>query len=226
RLFYEGRKEELVLTWHRMVRKTSMCLYPIFVFFVLNASDFIRLIYSDKYEGSASVFRIYLFLLLVRISDNTAMVRACDATPIMLKASVLVFVSNLTLSLVLLKTIGFLGPAVGTVMAIYVNFAYIISRLRSLLGLSIGGVMPWRYLLRVLVISALCGASVLPLTHVVGFGILSLLIKGLTFTGLYLVLATWAGILEQADWELVRRYTGFDLLWKRHGQRPGTGRPA
>ncbi len=59
-----------------------------------------------------------------------------------------------------------------------------------------------------------CGAFVLPLNYVLPIGFLNLFIKGFVYVSVYTFLMTRCGLLEDSDWNLIKKYTGIEFLKK------------
>ena len=65
--------------WRRAIRRTSLVLLPMFVFFMLTADQVIRLLF-DHFERSADVFRIYLLLVPIRVATYGLITQAIGRT--------------------------------------------------------------------------------------------------------------------------------------------------
>ena len=99
------------------------------------------------------MFRIYLFLVPLRVATYGLITQAIGRTRINLAGSFWFLGSNAVLVLALVGPMGLPGPAVATVVATAGLAAYFLIRLRSVLGLSIRALFPWRALAENLAVS-------------------------------------------------------------------------
>jgi O-antigen/teichoic acid export membrane protein len=89
------------------------------IFFIFNAREFMTLLYSEKYELSAIPFKIYLFLLPIRIVVFGSILVAMGKSKVILYRSIFELVLNIILSIWMFKLFGYLGIAVATVLVTY-----------------------------------------------------------------------------------------------------------
>jgi len=99
--------------------KTALILFPVMIFFLYTARDFIILLFSLKYEASAIPFMIYLFLLPIRIVVFGSALIALGRNDIILKRSFLELILNIILSYLLFNVFGYIGVAIATVAVVY-----------------------------------------------------------------------------------------------------------
>ncbi len=118
-LYKEKNTEKIVYLWHGAMVKCALIIFPVMIFLLITAPEVMRVIFSAKYSESAVPFRIYLLLLPVRITQFGAILMAAGKSRlILLRSSIGLFI-NLVLSVILVKLIGYIGAAIGTVASIY-----------------------------------------------------------------------------------------------------------
>ena len=86
--------------------KTALILFPIMVFFIFNAREFMILLYSEKYELSAIPFTIYLFLLPIRIVVFGSIFVAMGKSKLILYRSIFELLLNIVLSISMFNLFG------------------------------------------------------------------------------------------------------------------------
>ena len=143
RHFAAGDIPGMAALWRRAIRRTSLVLLPLFVFFMLTANETIHLLFGASYAQSADVFRIYLLLVPLRVATYGLITQAIGRTQINLTASFVLLALNAALVLALVGPLGLIGPALGTVLATFGMAIYYLIRLRAVLGLSVRALFPW-----------------------------------------------------------------------------------
>jgi O-antigen/teichoic acid export membrane protein len=188
--------------WRRAIRRTSLIILPLFVFFMLTATETIHLLFGASYERSADVFRIYLLLMPLRVATYGLITQAIGRTDVNLSASFVLLAANVGLVLALVGPLSLNGAALGTVLATLVTAVYYLVRLRGVLGLHIRALFPWSTVVANLALSAAAAipAAALVLAGLDGF--LQLVIVALLFAPSYI------GLLI-----LFRRLDAQEIAW-------------
>lgn len=191
--------------WRRAIRRTSLVLLPLFVFFMLTANATVEVFFGASYAQSADVFRIYLLLVPLRVATYGLITQAIGRTGINLTASFVLLASNVAFVLALVGPLGLTGPAWGTIIATFVMALYYLVRLRGVLNLSMRALFPWRVLAVNLVLTAVAGIPVALVLVLGASGLVQLVVAALLFGPAYLGVMLWAGRLEGDEVALVRR---------------------
>ena len=199
RHFAAGDISGMAALWRRAIRRTSLILLPVFVFFMLTADATVLVLFGSAYEQSADVFRVYLLLVPLRVATYGLITQAIGRTRVNLTASIVLLVCNAILVLVLVGPLDLLGPAVGTVAATYVMSAFYLLRLRGILRLPVGALFPFGTVLTNLGVSALAGVPLALLTFAGIDGLLQLMIGGVVYGLCYLGLLLAARRLDPQE---------------------------
>jgi len=125
---------------------TGFFIAGVFVF----AKEAIVFLYSEKYVTGISVFRIYLLVLVFRITYFGIILNSMGETKSILKCTIISLVCNVALNYILYFLIGFEGPAIATWIASAVAACsqLIITSKKS--SIKFSKVLPWKDLLFVL----------------------------------------------------------------------------
>jgi O-antigen/teichoic acid export membrane protein len=189
--------------WRRAIRRTSLVLLPAFVFFMIAAEPTMVVFFGSGYADSVSIFRIYLLLVPIRVATYGIITQAIGRTRINLMGSFLFLGVNAILVLALVGPLGLKGPALGTVLATAALAGYYLIRLRSVLGMSIRALFPWRLLAANLAVSALAGVPLFLLVRAdIGGVFVQLVAGGLLYACCYV------GLLL-----LTRRLDAQEIAW-------------
>jgi len=114
---FENRWEEFSNLFRNATTKTAIFLFPLFgVLFILAPALFIFL-FTDTYLPGVPIFRIYLFMLPIRIVSFQAILFALGRTKIVMLGAILDLLANFTLSITLVRFLGPNGVAMGLVIA-------------------------------------------------------------------------------------------------------------
>lgn len=206
KVYAEGNLKELVRLWHSSIRKISLIILPIFVITMIFSHEIITLLYSEKFAFSVPYFRIYLLLLIVRVASYGIILQAIGKTRENLKGSIFFFIANGILNIVLVTTLGLIGPAIATVLATFLTVFYYIVVIKKYIRFSLSDVLPWLAVTKNLLLAFVAGVAVLP-GFFLGLSDLANVLLSLVFYGItYLFLIARFGGLTQGDKELLRSY--------------------
>lgn len=185
-MFTENKKGEAVGMWGRAAEKVAMLLFPVMVGLFVIAPEVITLLFSEKYAKSVLPFRLYLLLVPMRIVNYGSMIMSAGRSKLILLRAAVAFALNIVLSIVLTRSLGYVGAIIATILVSYlwsVPFNLIvISRLWST---PVSRLLPWGRLAATLGL-AVAACPVLLIDHLTGtssrwlvLGVLSPLYAGL-----------------------------------------------
>ncbi len=186
-----GDKGQALALFKKGAVCSALILFPVTAFLMTFADEFITLLFSDKYQGSVGVFRVYLGILPVRIVVYGAALMALNMTRVILFRSAMDLTINLFLSLVLVYYWGPYGAALATIIMLY---AWCIPYNLCMIGKGFGcrwyATLPFRNLLKIMVFSVTGGVvCVLLKVCLSGLAPILLFVLGFAiFTTVYLVL--------------------------------------
>ncbi len=98
---------------------SAIFLFPVMIFLLFYAESFINVLYSSKYVGSVNPFRIYLFILPIRIVYYGSAFVALGKTKIVLYRSIGDLSITAILCFILVKLFGANGAALATILSFY-----------------------------------------------------------------------------------------------------------
>ena len=204
KLHKEGRYDDLLRLWHESMRKVALILFPLSVFLFISARSFITLLYSETYADSANIFRIYLFLLPLRVTIYGNVLLALGRSKVILWGSIIGLVSNIILSFTFIRLFGFYGPAIAWVMPVSISF-YIIM-IKKELKVSFIQVFPWSSLAKNMLICCIVGILVYPLTFLELPKLFSLALSGTIFALIYGLASFKLSVINKGDLDLAKRW--------------------
>jgi len=206
KVYAEGNLKELTRLWHSSIRKISLVLLPIFVIAMIFSHEIITLLYSEKFASSVPYFRIYLLLLLVRIASYGTILQAIGKTKDVFKLAIFFMTVNGVLNIILVFTLGLIGPAIATVIATFLNALAAIYVIKKHMQFSFSDALPWISVLKNLGLAVAAGIVVIPILWSNWPDLSKMLVAGIFYLGVYLFLIVLFGLLTDADKRLVRIY--------------------
>lgn len=183
RFFQQQKKLEILRLWHSSIRKVAIIFFALTSFLFLFGADVIILLFSEKYVESISVFRIYLLLIPLRITQYGAPLIAAGKTSLIWKTSVVGLLINAILNPILIYFFGVNGAAIATVIAVYITVIWLLKGCVSVLQVSWREILPWNKLGSIAIVSLIAASvswfsiMVIPLSH----AILRITVGGILF---------------------------------------------
>lgn len=182
--------------WNNATLKTAIFLFPIATSLFTFAPEFMSTLFSPKYEASAPIFRIYLLLVFLRITQYGSLLQAMGKTRLIFTTSAVSLLLNLILSIVFIPLFGITGPAWANVVTVYVWALIYLVMLCRLTKVSFSAIMPWRSLGKLLFLALIAGILA-NLVHLLPLSFFPLLVVGLLIYGVvYLLLLILTHTLE------------------------------
>jgi O-antigen/teichoic acid export membrane protein len=200
----DGQLDEIARVLRAAVRKLSLIVLPAFVFMLAFSYDFVVLVFTPKYVESVQVFRLYLLLVPLHSVVLSPVPQAFGLTRINLYISLSGVVVKAALSYILVKTIGYYGPAAATVVANYFSAVVYFAVMLRLLRRSARAVFPWGAMLKILLTATAVALPVHALTAWLGWGLVGFLLGGVLFALAFLVLSRALHLLQPQDEEMLR----------------------
>lgn len=152
--FYKEQKNHLITSLIQSeVKKNSLLLFPAFFSILLVYKEFIVFLYSEKYVESAGVFMLYLILIPIQLFAFDMVIQAMNKSTWVTLSAVISIIVNLLATLGLMNWMGPLAPAMGMLCSIASTICVNIIVINRKLGNSLDQWLPWKYLLRLLVLT-------------------------------------------------------------------------
>ncbi len=123
-LYTKKNYGEIFRLWSKSIKITSSILILMMFGLLLNAETLITLMYGEAYIESTKPFVIYLLLIPTRAMIFSNLITITSQTKYILYGSFFYLIFNVVFSVVLIKTMGFVGPAVATVISTYLLNMY------------------------------------------------------------------------------------------------------
>lgn len=206
RLFSQNRAREAMQQWRLSIHKVSLIVVPCSWVMIVAAEECMELLFTAAYLDAANVFRLYSVLMLGRVTAYGSVIVAAGRPKLVVHAAIVTILSNLVLSIPCLYLFGFIGPALGTALALIPSswfYCYCIARAT---GLSIRDTFPLFAYCRIVLLGVVASVpAVLFKLWVPAHPALALLaITALILVG-FGALGTLTRHITSSDWQFVRR---------------------
>lgn len=110
----------------------SLFLFPLFAFCFVFSREIITILFSSKYIESASLFAISSLLIPMRICNYTVLLQVKSRGDIILRGSIIDFITAMLLMFVLYPLIGLEGLALSMVIATYIQATYYVFMIKKI----------------------------------------------------------------------------------------------
>jgi O-antigen/teichoic acid export membrane protein len=205
-LVRDGKLEEVARILREAVRKLSIIVLPSFIFLLGYSSEFIRLLFTSSYDESVYVFRIYLWLIPLHMFALSPIPHVFGKPKLNFYIVLAMTVVLVVLGYVLLKTIGFYGPALAFAITQYIQsivyFVVVIKLTKS----SLVRLLPIRHILLV-IFAALVSALVSRVAvHLTASPLMNFILAGVIFSVTFFLVAAPLGIFSKNDIRLIKRW--------------------
>jgi O-antigen/teichoic acid export membrane protein len=215
RVYENHDTQALIRIWNNAIRKVSLIILPTMLFLGVFATEALTFLFSEEYAASAGIFRIYLLALPLRVTNYAMLFMAMGRSGLVFRYSSYTLACNIALNFVLLKVVGFSGPAIGTVLTLYFTAALRLWKIAKLLRTPLPIVVPWRVLGKILSISVVAALPTVVFKVLSPFSnnILNLLVGGGIFGVFYVGGVTLLGALCVEDIRLIGQF--FRQSWRK-----------
>jgi O-antigen/teichoic acid export membrane protein len=217
-LIRDGRHDEVIRILRESVRKLALVMLPGFVFLYGFAPQFITTLFTRNYAESVDVFRIYTLLMPLNMFVLSPIPQVFGRTRINLAIVIASAFVMAGLSWVLLKTVGFYGPAIAVVATQYLQTALFFGAAVRLLRAPPARLLPLGALGKIALACAAALAVALLVADPTPYRLANLAFDAAAFGAAFLAAAAALGVFTAGDRQLVRRWLARVL--------PGRHKPA
>ncbi|MBK6911673.1 MAG: polysaccharide biosynthesis protein [bacterium] len=206
RMAVARKQDEFRDLWHRWMGRAALLMYPVFALVLFQHEAIIRVLYTAEYLDGALPLLIIGCVIPQRVTSFYQILLCLNRSRVVLWASVAMLFSNIVLSLLFMRLFGMWGPALAVLTSEYVINSFALGQIARTMALPISRVMPWSYLLKVLVTAVGAGALALPvlgllpeaavLWRLVAYGAVMMVIYGAAVLTL--------GLVTREDMKLLR----------------------
>lgn len=184
--------KETLYVWRRATQLMAFIIIPAFVVLEVFGYEFIVGLYTSKYIDSVPIFRVFLFLIPSYLFSYDIFLQGIGNTKPIFISSIIFLIVNVITSFLLLKYLGLIGPAMGTIVANYIGAAYLWSKSRKAIGEAPFGSLVRKDFLRIFVESIFAAIIMKSILFFTGTDLGYIIKLFIGFTGsVFLLLMIW-----------------------------------
>jgi O-antigen/teichoic acid export membrane protein len=207
-LVRDGNLKEVVRIMREGSRKLAIIVLPSFIFLYGFSQEFITLLFTNRYEESVPIFRIYLWEVPLHLLLLSPIPQIFGKTKVNLYITLCSTVSLILLSYLLLKGVGFYGPAIASVTSQYFAVVIYIVVVLRLTKSRLLELLPVPEMFRIVVASGVALVAARLVKMPITSSLWNLVIAGVVFSVIFLVVAALIKVFTEADVKLARRWGG------------------
>jgi len=182
--------------WHKMIIKYATITIPAVIFCFLLAKNIIVLLYTDRYVGSANIFRIFLIIFFVQMINPSSVLRSCRETKAIFKSHFYSMIIAVFLSYLLIKNYGMIGGAMSVVIASYVRTLIQTKKAKELLSLNFGNLLPWFDFSKIIICSLVGVLFPFVIMHQNLPNLLTILLSGIVYSLIMFLMFIFTNIIN------------------------------
>ena len=154
----EGRKHLGLDAFREAVARLAFIFFPLALFFIAIAPEFITALFTVRYLGSVPVFRVVACGIFLTCLPVDGALRACNETRFIFFSYFIKFAVTVPLVLVGVSRFGMMGGVVSWLAADAIAKGSLVARLPKALGTTFAKLLPWADLGRAAVAATVaCG---------------------------------------------------------------------
>jgi O-antigen/teichoic acid export membrane protein len=212
-LFKSGRNREAIGIWRQSALKTALLVVPITMVFLVASEETMELLFTSSYLRAAPVFRWYCVLTLGRIATFGSVIVAAGAPRLIFQSAVVSLLSNALICCVLVKFVGFNGPAIGTALAFVPSVIYYCYCIALATNLEFKDIFPLTGFLRVLLLASVASIPAWWFKYAVAWPAAARLpVEAALVLGTFALLGTLVGEIRRTDWAFLANWLRLRML--------------
>lgn len=203
--FRDDRLDEVRRLWRRLLAGQAVLVVPLFVILWILAPAFIGGLFTDRYLDAVPVFRVALFVLLLTMVNDHAVLRSCAMTGFIFKATVAGLIASVAAVPVLVHTFGLPGGAAGFVLGLAVAKFMGVMKISRRIDMRFLDCIPWGTMARYAGAALVAALVTHPSRLLVDGALATFLLTGGLFWVVYGLIVRYGGLLPPEDQELLGR---------------------
>lgn len=144
--------------WRKNANKVALIVVPTTMALVVAADELMTVLFTSAYADAANIFRFYSPLTFLRIVTFGPLIVTAGRPRLSLLAAAFGLLYNVALSVPLVFSVGFIGPAMGTGLAFLLHVATYVFFISRATGLPYVTIFPLRSYLRIFAVATAAGA--------------------------------------------------------------------
>ena len=201
----DGHLQEAARVWRDTTRRLALVFVPVVGLLLVAAHHIIALLFTERYAASVPVFMVSSVAVLLATLQVDGVLRVYAETRLLVALNMLRLALVLGLISWMLTTWHLVGAIAVTVFATAVMKFLGVLRIRSLMGVSLAAVLPWRSLGAILAVAGGAAWAAVGVQSLMDAPLpVELIVVGAVYTAVYLALLYGGGVLTEEERLAVR----------------------
>ena len=196
KLHHKGDNQGFAIFVGKTIKFTAKIIWPLFIYLMFFADHLIPLVFKSEYASSVAPFRVYLIMMPVRIALYGVIIIALGKTQIVFWTSLGAMLINLILNVLFVKWIGFLGPAIATVISTYLHVAVFVAFIVKSLKVRFTDLIPVRAFFDIGLACIIAALTAFLMTQMIANDLSVVILSLSIFVGAYIFLGSKAGFIQ------------------------------
>jgi len=180
---------------NKMLEFTAKLIWPLFIYLIFFAGHLIPLVFKSDFLPAVVPFRVYLLMMPVRIALYGVIIIALGRSVFVFWGSFGAMVLNLVLNILLVRQLGFIGPAIATVISTYLHVVFFVVIILKLMKVRLGDILPVRAFIDIGLSSMVAVSVAILLTWSFSSDLKITILSLSIFSGTYIILGLKAGFI-------------------------------
>jgi len=209
----EGRPRQALAIWLDITRKLALIFFPLVAFLVASSREIITFLFTDLYSASAPIFALWVLSIALSAVQTDGVMRVHAQIGFLFRVNLLRLALVVILMQPLMATFGLKGPVLVTLLAMGVAKGLHLFRMRQVMGLKAGELLPWPSLGAIASVSVMAVPTVVAVRALFsGPRLVALLAEGAAYVLVYLLFLFATGIINAEERAGLRRLLRIRVL--------------
>ncbi|MFX0134054.1 MAG: oligosaccharide flippase family protein [Candidatus Hodarchaeota archaeon] len=196
KLYHDHNIDRMMSIWHEMISKVAILFFLIMCLGLLFSKEIMICLYGINYSKSAYPFSVYLLMLPMFITTFGLILLTTGNTKIIFRLQLCMTVANIVINILFLKILGFIGPAVATVILVYIFNLLQLKKSADILKIEFHKIFPWNVLKKLFLISLIAFSGAYLIKHTIELYILKYITSGVILIVSYTAMVHFYGIMK------------------------------
>jgi len=209
----DGQQLQVMRVWQDTVRRLALIFFPLVGLLVVNAFPLITLLYTTAYAASVPIFMVWSLSILFSAFPTDGVLRTFSENRWLLITNIVRRVMLLALMNRFIMSFHLLGAVLITLAGMLLAKLMHLARIKTLLRVGLGELLPWRSLGGIVMISMVSAIPSIVLNAKLDLLQLVLLpISGMVYMGIFTLLVLLFGLLTAEERASMKRSL---YVWNR-----------
>lgn len=188
RLFGKNKIGEAIKLWKAATIISMAVISFLAVGLAVFSKEAIIVLYSEKYLSGWPIFLIYSLGLIFKVTYFGMVLNITGHTRNILYSSIGTLALNIVFNFVFFNLFGWIGPAIGTVLANICMIIYQLGYSSKIIGIKFKEIFPWRESSRLIILNVIMGIGFKLIHFKLCLGIWSAIVLACIWGGIYFLI--------------------------------------